>query len=619
MAEVHQQFGGAMDKHLFDSLSRVDSVMANVELLMKKPARFRQAHQATNVSTGFCISSSTSCARCDNLQKQVDELKLVQNGLSTPIVTFCTSCEDLQKQVDGLKLAQTERSTPASASCMRCDDFHKEVEELKVALRAAVEGRCQVEGARDALEQHYQEKLQVLQGEKESTQEEVATLSAERTVWQSDRAALVDEVAALRQECAQHTMAVATLRAARQELDASRCEAERTEHELSTTILELEQTEQRWHDLETVHRETLARYRQEMAERKRCYNMLQELRGNIRVICRVRPVLPVDPADCVFNPKFPDHTDAVVSLFEQRKGAERSYVKEHKFEFDRVFSDASTHKEVFAEVEPVVTSVMDGFNACIFAYGQTGSGKTYTMEGTKPDGGLYRRTLASLFGLREARRGVWDYRISVGVVEVYNEAAFDLLNNDRRNTPLEVRQMPNKKIAIDNTVVEVGTAEDVLRVLEKGHRNRSVGQTDLNLHSSRSHCLLTVHVEGYSELARERVSGKLHLVDLAGSEKASKSNANGGHQVEANYINKSLSALGDVIRALGNKDKHTPYRNSHLTFVLSDSLGGDSKVMMIANVNPSSTHVPESLATLNFAAAARRVELGRAKKNVQRL
>lgn len=374
--------------------------------------------------------------------------------------------------------------------------------------------------------------------------------------------------------------------------------------------------------MESEYENTLQKYQTEVKERRRIFNMLQEVRGNIRVFCRVRPLLAAELAErppVPYNPTFPE--EHAIVLHESKEGATSSYIKAHQFEFDRVFSDRHSQQDVFAEVAPLVTSVMDGFNVCIFAYGQTGSGKTYTMEGVAPDFGINQRTLDELFHVAHERQPSWEYRVAVSVLEIYNESVYDLLSQDRdpRERKIEIRMTKHGIALPDATTVVVNDSQSVLKVLGQGQRNRSVGQTDMNEHSSRSHCILSVHVEGINRMAGQEVRGKLHLVDLAGSEKLAKSKATGDRLTESLHINKSLSALGDVIAALSKKEKHVPFRNSSLTFLLQDSLGGDSKTLMFVNISPSMLSVSESINSLNFASRVQKVELGKAKKHIKKL
>eukprot|EP00736_Rhodelphis_marinus_P008275 Rmarinus@m.14713 len=374
------------------------------------------------------------------------------------------------------------------------------------------------------------------------------------------------------------------------------------------------------------------KYHRELDERRRLYNVVQEIRGNIRVFCRVRPLLAIelkegeesvvsitDSQGMRDGTSYEGTTEGIacVEIFSERSNAVKS------FEFDRVFGPASTQSEVFLEVEQVVLSVLDGYNACIFAYGQTGSGKTYTMEGPADDVGVNFRAMARLFQLVGERADAMDYLITVSMIEIYNELIRDLLDDGETNAlytsqkkKLEVHHGADGMFVSGVTQTRVESVEQTMTVVSHGMRNRTIGQTKMNELSSRSHSLLQIKVRGVSKTTGIKYFGKLNLVDLAGSERVSKTEAEGIRLKEAQHINRSLSALGDVVAALIQKSKHIPYRNSKLTHVLQDSLGGNSKTIMFVQISPVAAHAGESTSSLLFGARVRTVEVGPAKQNV---
>uniref|UniRef100_H3C8Y6 Kinesin-like protein n=1 Tax=Tetraodon nigroviridis TaxID=99883 RepID=H3C8Y6_TETNG len=337
---------------------------------------------------------------------------------------------------------------------------------------------------------------------------------------------------------------------------------------------------------------------------EKCHNELVRLRGNIRVFCRVRPVSQEEEQDCVDASSalsFDSDDDAVLYL--SSKG------RVMRFELDKVFPPPATQEEVFQELQSLVTSCIDGFNVCIFAYGQTGSGKTYTMEGVAHDPGINQRALRLLFSEVTEKAPDWEFSISVSV-EIYNESLRNLLG-DSVSEKLDIRLSPDgsgRLYVPGLTQVGVQSPEDIQRVFELGHMNRATACTNLNEHSSRSHALLIVSVSGYNTVTGSRTQGKLNLVDLAGSERISRSGAEGSRLREAQCINKSLSALGDVINARC-RHAHVPFRNSRLTYLLQDSLSGDSKTLMMVQVSPLPANLSESISSLKFAQRVRSVEL----------
>ncbi|XP_024533955.1 kinesin-like protein KIN-14E [Selaginella moellendorffii] len=353
----------------------------------------------------------------------------------------------------------------------------------------------------------------------------------------------------------------------------------------------------------------------ESQERKFLYNKLIEMKGNVRVFCRCRPL------------NASEASASSVSVVEFDSARENELViragtnPKKLYKFDRVFTPEDDQPEVFADTSPVVVSVLDGYNVCIFAYGQTGTGKTFTMEGIPGNRGVNYRTLEELFRLSTVRKGEVNYEIKVSVLEVYNEQIRDLLTTPSQAglapKRLEIKQDADGGHRVPGLVeAEVHSMTEVWEVLQSGSAARAVGSTNANEHSSRSHCMLCVKVRGENMTTGECTRSKLWLVDLAGSERVAKSDVQGDRLKEAQNINKSLSALGDVIHALTTKSNHVPYRNSKLTHLLQDSLGGESKTLMFVQISPTEADVGETLCSLNFASRVRGVEMGPAKKQL---
>nr|VDD29442.1 unnamed protein product [Brassica oleracea] len=356
-----------------------------------------------------------------------------------------------------------------------------------------------------------------------------------------------------------------------------------------------------------------------LEENRRLYNEVQELKGNIRVYCRIRPFLPGQNSRQTSIEYIGENGELVVANpFKQGKDTHRL------FKFNKVFGQAATQEEVFLDTRPLIRSILDGYNVCIFAYGQTGSGKTYTMSGpsitSKEDWGVNYRALNDLFQLTQIRRNAVVYEVGVQMVEIYNEQVRDILSDGENFLNLHTlgiwnTALPNGLSVPDASMHSVRSTEDVLELMNIGLMNRTVGATALNERSSRSHCVLSVHVRGVDVETDSVLRGSLNLVDLAGSERVDRSEATGERLKEAQHINKSLSALGDVVFALAHKNPHVPYRNSKLTQVLQSSLGGQAKTLMFVQVNPDGDSYAETVSTLKFAERVSGVELGAAKSN----
>ncbi|CBK19677.2 uncharacterized protein [Blastocystis hominis] len=296
----------------------------------------------------------------------------------------------------------------------------------------------------------------------------------------------------------------------------------------------------------------------------------------------------------------------------------------HNFVFDSVFDEKSSQEDIFdAFGKDITENCLNGYNGCIFAYGQTGSGKTHTILGpSSPDGtlvsdskllGLLPRTLAYLFEeirRREAQDNV-HYSCFVSFMEIYNERIRDLLNptnNKKLNIlPFNSPSFPN---FTDPRNGLQRSPHDPNHYIEQGLLNRRVGVTNMNMRSSRSHAVFTLYLtceEVQSDITVTRKS-QFHLIDLAGSERQTLAGTGGESLKEACFINSSLSALGNVIRSLTHQESHVPYRDSKLTYLLRDSLGGNSLTAIIATVSPADSAALETLSTLRFATDAKMIK-----------
>ncbi|ESW24752.1 hypothetical protein PHAVU_004G157000 [Phaseolus vulgaris] len=366
--------------------------------------------------------------------------------------------------------------------------------------------------------------------------------------------------------------------------------------------------------------EAAENYQIVLAENRKLFNEVQELKGNIRVYCRLRPFLPGQKEKQSIVEHVGENDLVVANPAKQGKEALRT------FKFNKVFGPTSTQAGVYADIQAFIRSVLDGFNVCIFAYGQTGSGKTYTMSGPNnasiEDLGVNYRALNDLFSISTNRKSSIVYEIGVQVIEIYNEQVRDLLTHvmflnddflDLHTLGILNHAQPNGLAVPDATMQPVKTTEDVIKLMDIGLKNRAKGSTAMNERSSRSHSVVSIHVRGTDKKSGSSLHGNLHLVDLAGSERIDRSEVTGDRLKEAQHINKSLSALGDVIFALSQKSSHVPYRNSKLTQLLQTSLGGQAKTLMLVQINSDVKSFSESLSTLKFAERVSGVELGAAK------
>lgn len=357
-------------------------------------------------------------------------------------------------------------------------------------------------------------------------------------------------------------------------------------------------------------------------------------RESVKVIVRCRPFSDKEKAEGHSNIVTIDHKAATVTITQpiSKKPPTKpssssssssaptslpySESSSKTFTFDSVFDSNSTQRDVFnATARPIVDAVLNGYNGTIFAYGQTGTGKTFSMEGIRdvPElCGIIPNAFDQIFSTINTGNASTQYLVRASYLEIYNEEIRDLLNTNQ--TRLEMKESPESGVYVkDLTTVVIKNIQEMDKLMTSGNKNRMVGATAMNEHSSRSHSIFTITIETNEkregDLEDHIRVGKLHLVDLAGSERQSKTEATGARLKEATKINLSLSALGNVISALvDGKSSHIPYRDSKLTRLLQDSLGGNAKTMMLATLSPASYNYEETLSTLRYASRAKQIK-----------
>eukprot|EP01024_Parvocaulis_polyphysoides_P068906 TRINITY_DN8415_c0_g3_i1.p1 TRINITY_DN8415_c0_g3~~TRINITY_DN8415_c0_g3_i1.p1 ORF type:complete len:1248 (-),score=162.33 TRINITY_DN8415_c0_g3_i1:331-4074(-) len=382
-------------------------------------------------------------------------------------------------------------------------------------------------------------------------------------------------------------------------------------------------------------------YKEEQLMRKQYWNMMEDIKGKIRVYARIRPPLSTESPNMAL--KVPD----IFTIQHKWKDTQREYV------FDTIFGPESTQDQVFEDTKHLIQSAVDGYNVCIFAYGQTGSGKTFTIQGDQQNPGLTPRGVSELFRIIRRDNAKFQFSIKCYMLELYQDTLMDLLdpvdqnsdNHERRfdrcvsKTPQRATpKLSDKKIEIKHVKgregwvevhgvkqVEVSCQEQLMQCIEEGLTSRHVAQTKMNRESSRSHLIISIIIESVNLQTQHLTKGKLSFVDLAGSERVHKSGSidDQSRLKEAQSINKSLSALGDVISALATEQAHIPYRNHKLTLLMSDSLGGNAKTLMFVNASPSADNLDESANSLGYAQRVKSIknkpQKNEANKYVQHL
>uniref|UniRef100_A0A8C6PEJ8 Kinesin-like protein n=1 Tax=Nothobranchius furzeri TaxID=105023 RepID=A0A8C6PEJ8_NOTFU len=318
----------------------------------------------------------------------------------------------------------------------------------------------------------------------------------------------------------------------------------------------------------------------------------------IKVMCRFRPL----------NSSEVTRGDKYIPKFQ---GEDTIVIGGKPYMFDRVFQSSTTQEQVYnACAQKIVKDVLEGYNGTIFAYGQTSSGKTHTMEGNLHDTdsmGIIPRIVQDIFNYIYAMDENLEFHIKVSYFEIYLDKIRDLLDVSKTN--LSVHEDKNRVPYVKGCTERfVCSPEEVMDTIDEGKSNRHVAVTNMNEHSSRSHSIFLINVKQENTQTEQKLSGKLYLVDLAGSEKVSKTGAEGAVLDEAKNINKSLSSLGNVISALAEGSAYIPYRDSKMTRILQDSLGGNCRTTIVICCSPSSYNEAETKSTLMFGQRAKTIK-----------
>jgi len=345
--------------------------------------------------------------------------------------------------------------------------------------------------------------------------------------------------------------------------------------------------------------------------RKKAHNQIREMKGNVCVLARVRPPVVAGmegTPDVVLKMKDTYTLELKVKKKSRRSLSftETEFVR-NKFEFDGVFGPDATQAEVYHETSQLIQSAFDGYNVCIFCYGQTGSGKTYTISGEEGQPGIIPRAIEELF---KSHGSCKTTLVRASMIELYQDSLHDLFAGGEAS---KLRIKLDAKTGLVNvegaTTRQAKTAHKMMALFEEGQRKRRTASTKLNIQSSRSHLIFRIVLESTNPVAGSVAHANVSFVDLAGSERVLRSGAlDNKHMLnEAKAINKSLSALGDVVSALTSGESFIPYRNHKLTELMRDSLGGNAKTLMIVNVSPLNEDAVEARNSLEYATRVKQV------------
>ncbi|XP_013864244.1 kinesin-like protein KIFC3 [Austrofundulus limnaeus] len=559
-------------------------------------------------------SEQTEWRRGEQLRKQEDRMRELQLELDRergkePAVKYVTQTVEVESAVTVKQLTKARQRNEVLSE--RLSNQSERCKQLEEQIRRSDEHSCNLQHKIAAYEreigklrEELLKEISHLEERKEEAVKAAASCSAEH--FQN----LQDQFFSMQKRL---TALPPTLRSMKTDYASLRSQVRNFSEFYGAAINEAKkQISAALNEMSEANKDLLEKYRKEVALRRKYHEQLVELKGNIRVLCRVKPVLKEDQHEdgqSVAVTTDPNNESSVTVL---SKGKSRI------FELDKVFHPQAKQEEVFQEIEPLVTSCIDGYHVCIFAYGQTGSGKTYTMEGSVENPGINQRALKHLFSEIEERKDMWSYTVTVSSVEIYNEVLRDLLSKDGEKLDIKIHPDGTGHLHVPGLrVIEVKSFQHIKKILATARRNRITFGTQMNQHSSRSHALLCITVQGTDLATGSKTTGKLNLVDLAGSERVWKSGAEGDRLKEAQNINRSLLALGDVIQALRARQTHIPFRNSRLTYLLQDSLGKGSKTVMVVQVSALDSNVGETLCSLKFAQRVCKVELGPAARKIE--
>lgn len=601
----------ALQGQLRDAEAKVASLVAERDAALQEASQL----QAARPKTPSAPSRPSSA-----LQRQADELTEKAQELSQKNAALSEKDAELEAR----SKAEEEARAALGTKDQELARVASELEELRAeserrgaeAQAKAGELVTQKETELNSLRAEMQRLGQDLQRqarEKEETWKSLTELRAEHKELREKQAAQLKEHQSA-QGASQESEVMLQGKIKEQELTVQKFEADVVE--LTTQVEELNGAKERAEQAEKLLEPWKKRtdelheaFQKEQTMRKRYHNQMQDMKGAIRVFARIRP-------------RVAREQDQEVAVWRRDAFSLETESKDRKghkdYNFDAVFDERHSQEDVFADCRGLIGSAVDGFNVTVFAYGQTGAGKTHTMYGNDAMPGLVPRAAHELFQVIGRYAHDCESRVLCSMFELYRDELVDLLvTKVKGKTPpsLDIKKDSRGTVKVDNAVeIEVNSPEELLRTIARGNDKRHVAATKMNADSSRSHSIFIVIIENTNHKTKQVSTGKLTLCDLAGSERLKKSEVSGEQLKEAQSINKSLTALGDVIEALTKQAKHIPYRNHRLTQLLSDSLGGNAKTLMFVNCSPALGNLDETGAALSYAVRAKNI-MNKVEKN----
>lgn len=594
-AEVYEKRLQDLYKATEEAQKHVDQLLGDLQEKQKVEEKLQQELEALkDSSTVEKQNLAKITAACDRLRSLCDEKESALQA---------TLLEKNSMEVRVVKLNEllSEHNTKKDLPGANNEVLHKLQDELKVRT----EELCSAE---QTVKRLSEEKLSLEQNIKRLERKHAEEIEAAGKGFRQERQALKLQVTELEKKLEGVKQELSIVESKLAVKDADLCT-------LQSSLTELEELREMKTDIDRKNEQTAAilkmqaaqlaelevLYKEEQSSRKRYFNIIEDMKGKIRVYCRLRPLSDKERADNEKNIVICADEFTVEHPWKDDKAKQHIY--------DRVFDGTAIQEDVFEDTKYLVQSAVDGYNVCIFAYGQTGSGKTYTIYGNESDPGLTPRATSELFKILKREKHKFSFSLKAYMVELYQDTLVDLLLPKGAKRPkLDIKKDSKGMVTVENvTIASISTIEELRSIIQKGSEQRHVSGTQMNEESSRSHLILSVVIESTNLQTQSVARGKLSFVDLAGSERVKKSGSAGNQLKEAQSINRSLSALGDVISALSTGGQHIPYRNHKLTMLMSDSLGGNAKTLMFVNVSPAESNLDETYNSLIYASRVRSI------------
>ncbi|KAF9182596.1 kinesin-like nuclear fusion protein [Haplosporangium sp. Z 767] len=560
----------------------VSEILARLNLPQKKKraawdtkGRLQDMEELTS-SLNQMLSKSTNnmnsiSTKLESNTAKYSELELVCHDLESTVTAKETEHEDLLR-----KLASAEEELEIIAR-----KHAEEIRSLQSQFLAETDQATLIKKKLQQEQDTVQSKLHQASSELEQQIQESATLRSTISTQSSNCLAFESDNRALR------------------------LNIERTEKIVLQRDVSVNSLERKLCDSQAFVRELQQKIREEEMTRRKLFNSILDLKSNVRVFCRVRPIASTE-ATLAFI-QYPDLEGRDIVLADGTESGTEALPRVKKtlpFTFDKVFQSSSTQADVFEEVSQLVQSVMEESNVTILAYGQSGSGKTFTLEGSQDSadqamGLIPRSVLQLLNAIKSKESNEWSYTLEGQYVEVHNEAIHDLLSTEGPDSTktLEIQQcLRGKTTVVGATVIELNSPDKIVTLLKTAAHNLSAAKSRSEGRHLHSHCIFTLQVSGKNAMTADSIESTLTFVDLAPSDRPLEIDTK-----DIGVLSRSQSCLSDVFLAIANKNPQVPFRNSKLTSLLQHGFIGNSKMLMIVHISPLQRNIEESARSLRFA------------------